>query len=60
MSGSSSRRWKGRARRSPFAALPRKQWQTTQTARGPQDRARIALGEDYVVDCWTGKFGVSR
>lgn len=30
------------------------------TDRGPQDRARIALGEDYEVDYWTGKFGVSR
>ncbi len=30
------------------------------TLRGPQDRSRIALGEDYEVDYWTGKFGVSR
>ncbi|ASY46414.1 DUF3606 domain-containing protein (plasmid) [Sphingobium xenophagum] len=29
-------------------------------ARGPQDRARISLGEDYEVDYWTGKFGVSK
>lgn len=28
--------------------------------RGPQDASRIALGEDYEVDYWTGKFGVSR
>ncbi|MGO4170387.1 DUF3606 domain-containing protein [Novosphingobium sp. YAF33] len=30
------------------------------TSRGPQDRARIALGEDYEVAYWTGKFGVSK
>lgn len=30
------------------------------TNRGPQDRTRIAMGEDYEVDYWTGKFGVSR
>jgi hypothetical protein len=30
------------------------------TARGPQDASRIALGEDYEVTYWTGKFGVSR
>jgi hypothetical protein len=30
------------------------------TLRGPQDRSRIALGEDYEVDYWTGKFRVSR
>jgi hypothetical protein len=30
------------------------------TLRGPQDRSRIALGEDYEVDYWAGKFGVSR
>lgn len=28
--------------------------------RGPQDRSRIAMSEDYEVDYWTGKFGVSR
>lgn len=30
------------------------------TLRGPQDRSRIALGEDYEVAYWTDKFGVSR
>lgn len=30
------------------------------TARGPQDRSRIAIGEDYEVEYWTSKFGVSR
>jgi len=30
------------------------------TNRGPQDRTRIAMGEDYEVDYWTGKFGVTR
>ena len=30
------------------------------TQRGPQDRSRIAMNEDYEVDYWTGKFGVSR
>lgn len=30
------------------------------TLRGPQDASRIALGEDYEVDYWTGKFGVTR
>lgn len=30
------------------------------TDRGPQDRSRIALGEDYEVEYWTGKFGVSK
>ena len=30
------------------------------TNRGPQDRTRIAMGENYEVDYWTGKFGVSR
>ena len=29
------------------------------TARGPQDRSRIAMGEDYEVEYWTRKFGVS-
>lgn len=28
--------------------------------RGPRDASRIAMGEDYEVDYWTGKFGVSR
>lgn len=26
----------------------------------PQDASRIALGENYKVDYWTGKFGVTR
>lgn len=30
------------------------------TMRGPQDSARIALGEDYEVEYWTKRFGVSR
>lgn len=30
------------------------------TLRGPQDSARIAMGEDYEVAYWTDKFGVSR
>lgn len=30
------------------------------TLRGPQDASRIALGENYEVDYWTGKFGVSK
>lgn len=30
------------------------------TFRGPQDASRIALGEDYEVQYWTKKFGVSR
>lgn len=30
------------------------------TARGPQDSARIAMGEDYEVRYWTNKFGVGR
>lgn len=30
------------------------------TLRGPQDRSRIALGEDYEVAYWTERFGVSR
>lgn len=30
------------------------------TLRGPRDASRVALGEDYEVDYWTGKFGVSR
>jgi hypothetical protein len=27
--------------------------------RGPQDRSRISLGEDYEVRYWSEKFGVS-
>ena len=30
------------------------------TNRGPQDRARIAMGEDYEVEYWTKRFGVTR
>jgi hypothetical protein len=30
------------------------------TNHGPQDRNRIALGENYEVDYWTTKFRVSR
>ena len=30
------------------------------TNRGPQDRSRINLSEDYEVRYWTDKFGVSR
>jgi hypothetical protein len=30
------------------------------TLRGPQDGSRIAMGEDYEVEYWTDKFGVSR
>jgi len=30
------------------------------TNAGTQDRARIAMGEDYEVAYWTKKFGVSR
>jgi hypothetical protein len=28
--------------------------------RQPQDSSRIAMGEDYEVEYWTNKFGVSR
>lgn len=28
--------------------------------RAPQDSLRIAMGEDYEVDYWTKKFGISR
>lgn len=28
--------------------------------RAPQDSSRIAMGENYEVDYWTTKFGVSR
>ncbi|MGN6817856.1 MAG: DUF3606 domain-containing protein [Sphingomonas sp.] len=30
------------------------------TLRAPQDSSRIAMGEDYEVEYWTQKFGVSR
>ncbi|MDQ0249605.1 hypothetical protein J2W22_001652 [Sphingomonas kyeonggiensis] len=30
------------------------------TLRAPQDSSRIAMGEDYEVQYWTDKFGVSR
>jgi hypothetical protein len=30
------------------------------TKRRPQDSTRISLSEDYEVDYWTDKFGVSR
>lgn len=30
------------------------------TERGPRDSSRIAMGEDYEVQYWTKKFGVSR
>lgn len=30
------------------------------TDRGPQDRSRINLNEDYEVRYWTDKFGVSK
>jgi len=30
------------------------------TSRGPQDATRIALGQDYEVEYWTEKFGVTR
>lgn len=30
------------------------------TLRGPRDSSRIAMGEDYEVEYWTDKFGVSR
>ena len=30
------------------------------TARGPQDSSRIAMNEDYEVQYWTNKFGVTR
>jgi hypothetical protein len=29
------------------------------TLRSPQDASRIALSEDYEVDYWTRKFGIS-
>lgn len=30
------------------------------TNRGPQDRARVNLSEDYEVRYWTEKFGVTK
>lgn len=30
------------------------------TSRGPQDASRIALGQDYEVEYWTERFGVTR
>jgi hypothetical protein len=30
------------------------------TLPGPQDSSRIAMGEEYEVEYWTDKFGVSR
>ena len=30
------------------------------TLRAPQDASRIAMGEDYEVQYWTNRFGVSR
>lgn len=30
------------------------------TKRGPQDRSRISLAEDYEVRYWTERFGVSK
>lgn len=30
------------------------------TNRGPQDRSRISMSEDYEIDYWTRKFGVDR
>lgn len=30
------------------------------TLSGPQDSARVAMGEDYEVEYWTSKFSVSR
>lgn len=30
------------------------------TERGPQDRSRINMSEDYEVRYWTRKFGVSK
>jgi hypothetical protein len=31
-----------------------------QSKRGPQDRSRISLSEDYEVRYWSEKFGVSK
>lgn len=30
------------------------------TKRGPQDASRINLNEDYEVEYWTNRFGVSK
>jgi len=30
------------------------------TLRGPRDNSRIAMGEDYEVEYWTQRFGVTR
>ena len=30
------------------------------TLRAPQDSSRVAMGEDYEVEYWTDRFGVSR
>jgi hypothetical protein len=30
------------------------------TLRGPQDASRVSMSEDYEVDYWTQRFGVSR
>jgi hypothetical protein len=30
------------------------------TMRAPQDSSRVAMGEDYEVQYWTDRFGVSR
>ena len=30
------------------------------TQRSPQDASRIAMGEDYEVQYWTRRFGVTR
>jgi hypothetical protein len=30
------------------------------TQRAPRDSSRVAMGEDYEVEYWTSKFGVSR
>lgn len=29
-------------------------------ARGSQDRSKVAMGEEYEVQYWTGRIGVSR
>lgn len=30
------------------------------TVRGPQDRTRVAMGQEHEVRYWTERFGVSR
>lgn len=30
------------------------------TIRGPQDRSRVAMGQEHEVRYWTERFGVSR